>query len=80
MRNLLPKIKMYLILELLVTAVIGGWQYYQKGADKKPESDEGKASISELIVAKHRNGNIKTIKLVFKGDTCSFLNYQEENE
>ena len=30
---MLPKIKMYLILELLMTAVIGGWQYYQKGAD-----------------------------------------------
>ena len=54
--------------------------YYDKGKDKKEVNDDGKASISELIVAKHRNGNIKTIKLIFKGDTCSFLNYQEEND
>ena len=54
--------------------------YYERDANKKDDSGEEKASISELIVAKHRNGNTKTIKLIFKGDTCSFLNYQEENE
>lgn len=54
--------------------------YYDKGSDKKENADDGKASLSELIVAKHRNGNIKTINLVFKGDTCSFLNYQKEDE
>ncbi len=48
--------------------------YYKKGVA------EGNASISELIVGKHRNGRTDTIKLVFKGDTCSFLNYQKENE
>ncbi len=47
--------------------------YYKKGA-----SGEGNASISEFIVGKHRNGRTDTINLVFKGDTCSFLNYQEE--
>ena len=47
--------------------------YYKKGA-----SAEGNASISELIVGKHRNGRTGTIKLIFKGDTCSFLNYQED--
>ncbi len=48
--------------------------YYKKGAT------ETGASISELIIGKHRNGRTDTIKLVFKGDTCSFLNYQKENE
>ena len=48
--------------------------YYKKGVT------EGNTSISELIVGKHRNGRTDTIKLVFKGDTCSFLNYQKENE
>lgn len=47
--------------------------YYKKGA-----SSEGNASISEFIVGKHRNGRTDTINLIFKGDTCSFLNYQEE--
>ena len=49
--------------------------YYRKGA-----TGEGNASISEFIVGKHRNGRTDTIKLIFKGDTCSFLNYQEEKE
>lgn len=47
--------------------------YYKKGA-----SGEGNTSISEFIVGKHRNGRTDTINLIFKGDTCSFLNYQEE--
>ena len=49
--------------------------YYKKGA-----ANEGNASISEFIVGKHRNGRTDTIKLVFKGDTCSFLNYEKETE
>lgn len=49
--------------------------YYKKGA-----GNEGNTSISELIVGKHRNGRTDTIKLIFKGDTCSFLNYQKEDE
>ena len=49
--------------------------YYKKGA-----TNEGNASISEFIVGKHRNGRTNTIKLVFKGDTCSFLNYENETE
>ena len=46
--------------------------YYKKGA-----SGEGNASISEFIVGKHRNGRTDTINLIFKGDTCSFLNYEK---
>ena len=49
--------------------------YYKKGA-----AAEGNAAICEFIVGKHRNGRTDTIKLIFKGDTCSFLNYQEESE
>ena len=49
--------------------------YYKKGA-----SGEGNASISEFIVGKHRNGRTDTINLIFKGDTCSFLNYEKESE
>ena len=55
--------------------------YYPKGKkkDAKEEpTDEKKASLCDLIVAKHRNGNTSKIKLIFKGDTCSFLNYQED--
>lgn len=46
--------------------------YYKKGA-----SGEGNASVSEFIVGKHRNGRTDTINLIFKGDTCSFLNYEK---
>ena len=49
--------------------------YYKKGA-----SNEGNASLSELIIGKHRNGRTSTVNLVFKGDTCSFLNYEEEKK
>ncbi len=54
--------------------------YYPKGKKQevKEPTDEKKASICELIVAKHRNGNTGKIDLIFKGDTCSFLNYQED--
>lgn len=49
--------------------------YYKKGA-----TGESNASISEFIIGKHRNGRTDTINLVFKGDTCSFLNYDKESE
>lgn len=49
--------------------------YYKRGA-----AEEGKVSKSEFIVGKHRNGRTSTIPLIFKGDTCSFLNYDEKGE
>ena len=49
--------------------------YYKKGA-----AGEGNTSISEFIVGNHRNGRTDTIKLVFKGDTCSFRDYDEKSE
>ena len=48
--------------------------YYKKGAK------EENASLSEFIVGKHRNGRTSTINLIFKGDTCSFLNYEKGEE
>lgn len=49
--------------------------YYKRGA-----VEESGASVSELIIGKHRNGNTGTINLIFKGDTCSFLNYQKDEK
>jgi len=55
---------------------------YRDSYYKKTEALEGNnASVSELIIGKHRNGRTGTINLIFKGDTSSFLNYQkDENE
>ena len=47
--------------------------YYNKEARM-----EGNISISEFIVAKHRNGPTDTIKLLFKKNTSTFENYAEE--
>ncbi len=52
--------------------------YYPKdddGGEKK-----GRAMVSELIIGKHRNGRTGSINLVFKGDTCSFFDYQQEEK
>ena len=51
---------------------------YRDSYYKKEARNENGASVSELIIGKHRNGRIDTVKLIFKGDTCSFLNYQKE--
>ena len=53
--------------------------YYPKGKKEEPV-DASKASLCELIIAKHRNGNTGKVDLVFKGETCSFLNYQGDKE
>ena len=49
--------------------------YYNKEARM-----EGNISISEFIIAKHRNGPTDTIKLLFKKNTSTFVNYTEEEE
>lgn len=51
---------------------------YRDSYYKKQESDEGNVNVSEVIIGKHRNGRTGTINLIFKGDTCSFLNYAKE--
>ena len=53
---------------------------YRDSYYKKEARDGAGASVSELIIGKHRNGRVGTINLVFKGDTCSFLNYQKEEK
>ena len=49
--------------------------YYNK--DKESNND---TSVSEFIVAKHRNGPTKTIELLFKRNTSTFLSYKKESE
>ena len=49
--------------------------YYNKEA-----RTEDNNSISELIIAKHRNGPTKTIELLFKKNTSTFLNLRKENK
>ena len=49
--------------------------YYNKEARM-----DGNISISEFIVAKHRNGPTATINLLFKKNTSTFANYTKEDE
>ena len=49
--------------------------YYNKEARM-----DGNISISEFIVAKHRNGPTATIELLFKKNTSTFANYSKEEE
>ena len=53
---------------------------YRDSYYKKAAVEDNNASVSELIIGKHRNGRTGTINLVFKGDTCSFLNYQKDEK
>ena len=47
--------------------------YYNKEA-----RTEDNTSISELIIGKHRNGPTKTIELLFKKNTATFVNLRKE--
>ena len=49
--------------------------YYNKEARR-----EDNASISELIIAKHRNGPTATIELLFKKNTSTFLSLKKEEK
>ncbi len=49
--------------------------YYNKEA-----RNEDNTSISELIIAKHRNGPTATIELLFKKNTSTFLNLRKEDK
>lgn len=49
--------------------------YYNKEARM-----DGNVSISEFIVAKHRNGPTATIELLFKKNTSTFVNYNKQDE
>ena len=49
--------------------------YYNKEARREDNS-----SISELIIAKHRNGPTATIELLFKKNTSTFLSLKKEEK
>lgn len=49
--------------------------YYNKEAKM-----DNNISISEFIIAKHRNGPTTTIELLFKKNTSTFSNYMKEEE
>ena len=42
--------------------------------EKEIESGTVEKNVAELIVAKHRNGGLGTIKLYFKGESTKFMN------
>ena len=49
--------------------------YYNKEARREDD-----ASISEFIIAKHRNGPTATIELLFKKNTSTFLSLKKEEK
>ena len=42
--------------------------------EQEEEQQEGQNSMSELIIAKHRNGPVGTVKLLFQGNITKFKN------
>lgn len=53
---------------------------YRDDYYNKEKAIDANTSISEFIIAKHRNGPTDTIELLFKRDTSTFLNYQKEGQ
>jgi replicative DNA helicase len=57
---------------------------YREDKYKKQEEDQNAGNVAEIIVAKHRNGPIGSVKLYFNPNTVSFSdldksrNYEEE--
>jgi len=51
---------------------------YRDDYYNKDSAIDANTSISEFIIAKHRNGPTATIELLFKRDTSTFLSYQRE--
>lgn len=51
---------------------------YRDDYYNKESAIDANTSISEFIIAKHRNGPTATIELLFKRDTSTFLSYQKE--
>ena len=48
--------------------------------NKKTETENSSISLSELIVAKHRQGSTANIKLVFERNISKFRNYDKRND
>lgn len=55
-----------------------GFLYRDDYYNKEAKSDA--TSISEFIIAKHRNGPQATIQLLFKKDTSTFLNMSKQEQ
>ena len=53
---------------------------YRDDYYNKEKAIDANTSISEFIIAKHRNGPTATIELLFKRDTSTFLSYQREGQ
>lgn len=51
---------------------------YRDDYYNKEKISENNTSVSEFIVAKHRNGPTATIELLFKRDTSTFLSYKKD--
>ena len=51
---------------------------YRDDYYNKEQRTEDNNSISELIIGKHRNGPTKTIDLLFKKNTSTFLSLRKE--
>ena len=49
--------------------------YYNKEARM-----DDNTSITEFIIGKHRNGPTKTVQLLYKRDTSTFLNFQKDDD
>jgi len=53
---------------------------YREDKYKKQESDQNAANIAEIIIAKHRNGPIGSVKLYFNPQTVSFSDLAKDME
>ena len=55
-------------------------EHYKDDYYNKEAKMDNNISISEFIIAKHRNGPTTTIELLFKKNTSTFSNYMKEEE
>ena len=59
-----------------IVAFLFRQDYYDN--KNKGEKEVSDTSASELIVAKHRNGNTKTIPLIFERNISNFRDYKKD--
>jgi replicative DNA helicase len=53
---------------------------YREDYYSKEKEVNTNTSVSEFIIAKHRNGPTATVELLFKRDTSTFLSYKNDKE
>ena len=49
-------------------------EYYKKGEEEEEAIKAQNKGESEIIIAKHRNGSVGTVKLLFQGNITKFKN------